>query len=91
MNITKPLHAAILVSDLAKSQHFYSQILQLTTVDRPLNFPGIWYQIGDWQIHLIESEQVIGDRVNEATRGRNRHLAFAVADLAIALITTHPP
>lgn len=91
MNITKPLHAAILVSDLAKSQHFYSQILQLTTVDRPLNFPGIWYQIGDWQIHLIESEQVIGDRVNEAKWGRNRHLAFAVADLAIALITTHPP
>ncbi|MBS0017607.1 MAG: VOC family protein [Arthrospira sp. SH-MAG29] len=84
MNITKPLHAAILVSDLAKSQHFYSHILQLTTVDRPLNFPGIWYQIGDWQIHLIKSEQVIGDRVNEAKWGRHRHLAFAVADLAIA-------
>lgn len=84
MNITKPLHAAILVSDLAKAQHFYSHILQLTTVDRPLNFPGIWYQIGDWQIHLIKSEQVIGDRVNEAKWGRNRHLALAVADLAIA-------
>ncbi|RAQ39844.1 glyoxalase [Arthrospira sp. O9.13F] len=73
MNITKPLHAAILVSDLAKSQQFYSQILQLTAGDRPLNFPGIWYQMGEWQSHLIDSEQVSGDRVNEAKAQLTRH------------------
>ncbi|MGC9527482.1 MAG: VOC family protein [Limnospira sp.] len=81
MAITEFLHAAILVSDLQKSERFYSQILGLKMVDRPLKFPGIWYQVGGFQIHLIRASDVIGDRVNEEKWGRNRHLAFSVSDL----------
>jgi len=81
MPITQPLHAAILVSDLEKSERFYGQILGLNQVDRPLQFPGIWYQVGNFQIHLIQAPEVVGDRVNEDKWGRNRHLAFSVSDL----------
>ncbi|MEB3886084.1 VOC family protein [Lyngbya sp. CCY1209] len=81
MAITEFLHAAILVSDLEKSQRFYGQILGLNQVDRPLQFPGIWYQSGNFQIHLIQAQEVVGDRVNEDKWGRNRHLAFSVSNL----------
>ncbi|WRH67028.1 MAG: VOC family protein [Planktothrix sp. GU0601_MAG3] len=81
MLINQYLHAAILVSDLEKSEHFYSQVLGLKKVERPLNFPGIWYQIGEFQIHLIQAETVIKDQVDSQKWGRNRHLAFSVDNL----------
>ncbi|GFZ96768.1 VOC family protein [Okeania sp. KiyG1] len=81
MQITQYLHAALLVSDLEKAEHFYGQILQLPKVERSLNFPGTWYQVGNFQIHLIVSSEIISDLVNLEKLGRNRHLAFSVADI----------
>ncbi|ABG52561.1 MAG: VOC family protein [Trichodesmium sp. St16_bin4-tuft] len=81
MEITQSIHAALLVSDLKKAQHFYGQILGLSKVDRPLNFPGTWYQVGNFQIHLIVSSEIIPDIVNPEKLGRNRHLAFSIIDL----------
>lgn len=81
MQITNPLHAAILVSNLETAEKFYGQILGLPKVDRPLNFPGTWYQVGDFQIHLIQSAEVIPDAVNSEKWGRNRHLAFSVTNI----------
>lgn len=84
IQITQPLHAAILVSNLEQSEQFYGTILGLKKVERPLNFPGTWYQVGDFQIHLIVAPEVIPDQVNPDKWGRNRHLAFAVTDLEAA-------
>ena len=81
MQITQSLHAALLVSDLEKAEHFYGQILGLTKANRSRNFPGIWYQVGNFQIHLIVSSEIIPDLVNLEKLGRNRHLAFSVANL----------
>jgi glyoxylase I family protein len=81
MQIKKYIHAAILVSDLEQSEQFYGQVLGLEKVERPLNFPGIWYQIGEVQIHLIQAETLINDQVNNQKWGRNRHLAFSVDNL----------
>ncbi|MEB3341079.1 VOC family protein [Okeania sp.] len=81
MQITQYLHTALLVSDLEKAEHFYGQILGLVQTDRSLNFPGTWYQVGNFQIHLIVSSEIIPDVVNSEKLGRNRHLAFSVADL----------
>jgi catechol-2,3-dioxygenase len=75
------LHASLLVSDLASAQTFYETILGLTPTERKLSFAGQWYQIGAVQLHLIVSEGIKDDRVNEQKWGRNRHLAFAVEDL----------
>lgn len=84
MPINKYLHAAILVSDLELSEQFYSQVLGLEKIERPLNFPGIWYQIGEFQIHLIQAQTIINDQVDKQKWGRNRHLAFCVEDLETA-------
>ncbi|MEB3338069.1 MAG: VOC family protein [Leptolyngbyaceae bacterium] len=84
MQITRSLHAALLVTDLERAEHFYGTILGLPKVERVLKFPGTWYQIGDFQIHLIVAPSVKSDRVNEEKWGRNRHLALAVADIEVA-------
>ncbi len=81
MQIKKYLHTAILVSNLEQSEQFYSQVLGLEKVERQLNFSGIWYQIGEFQIHLIQAETLINDQVNQEKWGRNRHLAFLVDNL----------
>ena len=84
MHITQSLHSAILVSNLEKSQHFYSTVLGLSKVEINLKFPGIWYQVGNFQIHLILAATIIPDAVDFEKLGRNRHLAFSVANLEAA-------
>ncbi len=81
MGISSLLHAAILVRDLDASQYFYGTLLGLPLAERSLSFPGLWYQIGPQQLHLIQVDALKPDRLDEARWGRNRHIAFAVADL----------
>lgn len=81
MQIIASIHAALLVSNLEKAEYFYGEILRLPKADRSRNFPGTWYQVGNFQIHLIVSSEIIPDLVNSEKWGRNRHLAFSVADL----------
>ncbi|TAG96232.1 MAG: glyoxalase [Oscillatoriales cyanobacterium] len=84
MQITESIHAAILISNLEKSEHFYTNVLGLSKLDRILKFPGVWYQVGNFQIHLILAATVIPDAVDHEKLGRNRHLAFSVANLEAA-------
>lgn len=84
MQITQSLHSALLISNLEKSQHFYSTVLGLSKIDRNLKFPGIWYQVGNFQIHLILAATLIPDVVDSEKLGRNRHLAFSVTNLEVA-------
>ena len=79
------LHSALVVSDLGRSRGFYETVLGLVPIERPLTFPGVWYQIGSFQIHLLQSDQIIADGVDPDRWGRNRHLAFAVEDLAATI------
>ena len=84
MQLTSYLHAAILVSDLEKAEQFYGQVLGLAKVDRTLKFPGAWYQLGAVQLHLIVGSALAPDQPKPEKWGRDRHLAFAVADLQTA-------
>lgn len=84
MQITQYLHSAILITDLEKSEDFYGNILGLSKIERPLKFPGVWYQIGTSQIHLIIAPEITPDLVDNEKWGRNRHLAFLVSDLEAA-------
>jgi glyoxylase I family protein len=83
MHITQTLHTAILVTDLEKSESFYGKVLGLLKIDRSLKYPGAWYQVGNYQIHLIVANTVPTENPNEKW-GRNPHVAFAVVDLEIA-------
>lgn len=93
MQITQCLHAAVLVSDLKRAEHFYSNVLKLSKIERSLKYPGAWYQLGEFQIHLIVAPDAPTELQPEKW-GRNPHLAFSVADLDTAkkqLITHNCP
>ncbi|MEN9216642.1 MAG: VOC family protein [Gloeomargarita sp. HHBFW_bins_162] len=85
MHLVRYLHTAITVSNLERSQKFYGEMLGLTLVHRPLQFPGCWYEIQGIQIHLLEQPHApIVPLADPNKWGRNAHLAFAVENLAHA-------
>lgn len=84
MQIIDCFHTALLVTDLQKAEGFYSNVLGLTKIDRTLNYPGTWYQIGNFQLHLIVDSSISTDLHNCQKWGRNPHIAFEVADLDAA-------
>ncbi len=81
MNITHYLHTAILVSDLALAEQFYGGILRLNKITRTLSYPGVWYELGKLQLHLIEDKSYAPQLQDAAKWGRNPHLALAVENL----------
>ena len=80
-DILYPVHVAVQVSDLAQAEAFYTQIIGLQKVERQLTFPGTWYQIGDFQLHLIVSKWA-ANPAREEKWGRHPHITFAIHDLA---------
>jgi glyoxylase I family protein len=78
------LHTATIVSNLDRAVAFYSGILGLSRVDRALNYPGAWYQIGDFQVHLIENVDLAHSSIDLQVSTRNPHLALGVRDLDAA-------
>ncbi len=83
MQITQCLHVAILVTDLNRAEHFYGEILKLPKTERSRNFPGSWYQVGEYQLHLIVASSLANNSQNEKW-GRNPHIAFSISDLDAA-------
>lgn len=82
VKVTRLLHASLLVADLERARGFYEGVLGLTpSPARPaMDFPGVWYDVGTAQIHLIclhNPDPVAG---RPAHGGRDRHTALAVAD-----------
>ncbi|MBD2314309.1 VOC family protein [Desertifilum sp. FACHB-1129] len=78
MQVLQGLHTAILVSDVVRAEVFYGKILGLEKVDRTLKYPGAWYQLGDYQIHLIEDKNLVYSLQNSEKWGRNPHFALRV-------------
>jgi catechol 2,3-dioxygenase-like lactoylglutathione lyase family enzyme len=73
-------HASIRVTDVERSRRFYEGVLGLTPAERPnFGFPGMWYQLGEGQLHLIQGEPVVaGDAPIDPTAP---HFAIQVDDL----------
>jgi catechol 2,3-dioxygenase-like lactoylglutathione lyase family enzyme len=84
IEIINCLHAAVVVADLERAVEFYTGVLGLSRVDRPLNYPGAWYQIGDVQLHLIEDRNYRAPAIDLHVSTRNSHIAFGVRDLDAA-------
>jgi glyoxylase I family protein len=83
MQIINCLHTAILVTDLERAENFYEKVLGLSKVERAMKFPGSWYQVGEYQVHLIVAPVVQNQELHEKW-GRNPHIAFSVANLDVA-------
>lgn len=74
------LHASILVADLERTRAFYETVLGLSpSPSRPdLGFPGVWYDVGTGQIHILclPNPDPISGRPEHG--GRDRHIALGV-------------
>lgn len=83
-------HAALLVSDVERSRHFYGQLLGLEEVARPatFDFPGAWFRMGNTELHLIgdpesgqaEHMEPNSHRRDELAGGHCSHFALEVDD-----------
>ena len=75
------LHVSYLVSDLGRARTFYEGTLGLKPSSaRPeLGFPGVWYDVGAGQIHLINLPNPDPVEGRPAHGGRDRHAALGVA------------
>jgi catechol 2,3-dioxygenase-like lactoylglutathione lyase family enzyme len=83
-------HVTIICADLEATRRFYVDVLGMTEVARPaFGFPGLWFQLGDVQIHATQQSPEAGqagwgDRGGTIT-SRGHHIAFAVDDVTKAL------
>src|SRR5260370_10952679 len=84
-------HVTLVVNDLERSAAFYVDLLGMRRVERPtFGFPGLWFQAGNTQIHLIlkhdkSSYAGLPDAPPEAAAGRVFHFAFEVSNFEIAV------
>jgi catechol 2,3-dioxygenase-like lactoylglutathione lyase family enzyme len=83
-------HVTIICADLEATRRFYVDVLGMTEVSRPaFMFPGLWFQVGNIQIHATQESPEAGkagwgdQRGNVVSRGH--HIAFAVDDVLKAL------
>lgn len=79
--IEGPLHVAVLVADLPQAETFYGGVLGLEKAVRPMEFPGLWYQVGTFQLHLIVASSQQTSLPDSEKWGRKPHTALAVRDL----------
>jgi len=78
-------HVSLIVSDTERSSAFYHGLLGLIPDEhRPdLGYPGAWLWVDDQQIHLLELPNPDPLQGRPQHGGRDRHLAFAVKDVAL--------
>lgn len=76
-------HVSLLVTDLKESLYFYEGILGFKqNKKRPqFDFPGVWYDIGDTQLHLIVHAEGKARRNTKEIDSRDGHFAVRVTDM----------
>jgi len=76
-------HVSLVVADVARALHFYTQLLGLEIDDtRPaMGFDGAWLKLGGQQIHLLQVPNPDPVEGRPSHAGRDRHLALLVEGL----------
>ena len=82
-------HVTFVCKDMEASRKFYADVLGMDEVPRPgFKFPGLWFQAGTTQIHLIGEHPESGPASvfipEECAISRTRHVAFEVDDAMAA-------
>lgn len=82
MKISHYHHASLLIKDLDRAADFYENTLGLTRITRPnLGFAGLWYAVGDLQLHLLQCPSSAYQQNLPEHVGKDRHLAFVIDSL----------
>lgn len=75
-------HTSLLITDLKQAAYFYENIIGLKRIERPnLNFEGLWYAVGDLQLHLLKLSNPLRQQKPPEHVGRDWHLALAVDEI----------
>jgi catechol 2,3-dioxygenase-like lactoylglutathione lyase family enzyme len=96
VNVSSFDHVTIICADLAATRRFYVDVLGMTEVPRPaFKFPGLWFQLGNVQIHATQESPEAG-RAGWADQGgkvvsRGHHFAFRVDDVSevVKIVEAH--
>lgn len=80
--ITRLHHASVIISDMQAARNFYENVLGLTpSPKRPvLAYDGVWYEIGNNQIHLLQVPNPDAAAQRPEHGGVDRHVALVVDD-----------
>ncbi len=81
--VTALLHSSLLVEDLARARAFYEGVLGLMpSSSRPaMSFDGVWYELGEQQIHLLCLPNPDRETGRPEHGGRDRHVALGVSSI----------
>lgn len=80
-------HIALLVTNLEKARSFYSDILGFQEIDRPpFLIKGIWYSLGDFELHLMLYEQTAQPQVHPLNETVQPHFAISITESQMAII-----
>jgi glyoxylase I family protein len=76
--ITQIDHVSVLITDVARSRHFYRDLLGLKEIPKPrtFTFSVLWFDLGQQQLHLLLKPQ--------PDNRSPRHFALRVKDVAAA-------
>jgi glyoxylase I family protein len=79
------LHATYIVKNLDAAETFYCRILGMTkNNERPdLPYSGLWLNIGECQIHLLELDNPDSTTGRPEHGGRDRHVALQVTNIKL--------
>lgn len=80
MKIHSLLHSSLLVENLPRARAFYEGVLGLIPdSSRPaMSFEGVWYDLGQQQIHLLCLPNPEKGLTRPEHGGRDRHVALGV-------------
>jgi glyoxylase I family protein len=76
-------HVSLLITNLKEALYFYEGILGFRqNKKRPqFDFPGVWYDIGNTQLHLIVDPEGGTRRTTNEINSRDAHFAIRVKDM----------
>ncbi len=85
--ITGIHHSSFLVADLPRAREFYEGVLGLLPdPNRPvMSFDGVWYDVGNQQIHLMLLPNPETGLPRPEHGGRDRHVALSVTDRGVLI------
>ncbi|WP_026673291.1 VOC family protein [Alkalihalobacterium bogoriense] len=79
-------HVSLAITDVEQSKQFYKDKLGFVEIERPpFDFPGIWFQIGNQQLHLIQYDLAKTLRHTQNIDSKDGHLAIRVASYSATL------
>ncbi len=83
IKINQMMHTGLIITNLERSRAFYEGLLGLKpNPNRPdFGFEGVWYDIGQNQVHLMVVPNPYKDVVRAEHGGRDIHIAFSVDDV----------